>query len=98
MGGKQGISDTLDAGTRDERSLRVRSYMARLRSCQLKLALEILLSDLDVLHGHVRALVAQQFHDSSKADTSTQHLSAIRMTELVRDEASRDSNGPDSMA
>jgi hypothetical protein len=41
LGGKQGIGDTLDAGTRDERSLPVRSYMARLRSRQMKLALKI---------------------------------------------------------
>jgi hypothetical protein len=48
----------------------------------MKLALEILLRDLDILHGHVRALVAQQFHDGSKADTSPQHLSAIGMTAM----------------
>ena len=72
--------------------------MARLRSRQLKLALEILLGDLDVLHGHVRALVTQQFHDGSEADASTQHLSSIGMTELVRDNASRNSDGPDNIA
>jgi hypothetical protein len=98
LSGEQGIKDPLDAGTVDERSLRVRSYMPGLRSCQVKLALEILLGDLDVLHGHVGALVAQQFHDGSEADASTQHLSSIGVTELMRDNASRNSNGSDNIA
>jgi hypothetical protein len=98
LSGEQGINDPLDAGSVGERSLRVRSDMARLRSRQLKLALEILLGDLDVLHGHVGALMAQEFHDSSEADASTQHLGSIGMAELVRDNASRNSDGPDNIA
>ena len=98
LGGKQGISDGLDAGTSNERSLRGRSYVARLRSRQLKLALEILLGDFDVLHGHVGALMTQEFHHSSEADASPQHLSSIGMPELVRDDASRNSDGPDNLA
>jgi hypothetical protein len=64
----------------------------------LELALEILLGDLDVLHGHVGALMTQEFHHSSEADASAQHLSSIGMTELVRDNAILDSDGPDNIA
>jgi len=35
---------------------------------QVELALEILLSDFEILHGHVRALVTEKFHDAGKAD------------------------------
>ena len=38
------------------------------RPRQLVLALEILLGDFEILQGHVRALVTEQFHDGSKAD------------------------------
>jgi hypothetical protein len=39
--------------------------------CQVELALEILLGDLEILQGHVRALVTEEFYNSGKANAST---------------------------
>src|SRR5271157_4413693 len=67
--------------------------MARLQTSQLKLALKILLGDFEVLQSHVRALVAEQFHDGDKADTRAQHLRSIGVSKLVRDNAGSNSSG-----
>jgi len=42
--------------------------------------------------------MTQEFHHGSEADASTQHFSSIGVTELVRDNASRNSDGPDNVA
>src|SRR4051794_11104104 len=97
-GCKQRISNAINAVTSHRRSLRVRRDVARLGSRKLKLALEVLLCDLDVLHGHVRALVTQQFHDGSEADARPQHLSSIRVAKLVRDNATPDPDCADDIA
>jgi hypothetical protein len=60
---------------------------------QVKLALEILLGDLKILQGHVRALVAEKFDDRGKADAGAQHLSSICVSKLVRDDADGNADG-----
>ena len=49
---------------------------------QVELALEILLGDLEILQGHVRALMTEEFHNSGKTDTRPQHLRAIGMPSM----------------
>jgi hypothetical protein len=39
-----------------------------MRAGQVEFALEILLGDFEIPQGHVRALVAEEFHDAGKAD------------------------------
>ena len=60
---------------------------------QVELALEILLGDLEILQGHVRALVTEEFHDGGKADAGAQHLSSVGVSKLVRDNAGGNSDG-----
>jgi hypothetical protein len=36
---------------------------------QVELALEILLGNLEILQGHVRALMTEEFHHRGKTDT-----------------------------
>jgi len=36
---------------------------------EVELALEILLGDLEILQGHVRAGMTEELHDGSKVDT-----------------------------
>ena len=60
--------------------------MSGVRAGQVELALEILLGNFEILHGHVRALVTEEFHNSSKADASAQHLSPVGVSKLVRDD------------
>jgi hypothetical protein len=50
----------------------------------VELALKILLGDLEILQGHVRALVAEEFYKGGRADTSAQHLSPGCVSKLVR--------------
>ena len=60
---------------------------------QVELALEILLGDLQILQGHVRALMAEEFHDCGKAHPSAQHLRSICVSKLVRDDADGNADG-----
>ena len=59
---------------------------------QEELSLEILLGDFKILHGHVWALVTEQFHDAGKADACPEHLRSIGVTKLVRDDAGGNSD------
>ena len=54
---------------------------------QVEFALEILLSDLKILQGHVGTFVTKEFDDRGKANASAQHLRSICMSKLVRDDA-----------
>ena len=60
--------------------------------CQVKLALEILLGDLKILQGHVRALVTEEFYDRGKANASAQHLSSVCVSKLMRHDANGNSD------
>lgn len=60
--------------------------MSGMNPGQVELALETLLGDFEILHGHVRAPVTEQFHDAGKADARPQHLRSIGVSKLVRDE------------
>lgn len=50
---------------------------------QVILALEVVLSDLDVAHGHSNVAVAEDFLQGGKADSGTEHDGGISMPELV---------------
>ena len=62
-----------------------------------ELALEILLGDLEILQGHVRALVTEQFYNSGKANASAQHLSPVCVSKLVWDDAGGNSDRRDDL-
>jgi len=51
---------------------------------RVELALQILLSDLHVAHGHANIVVAQQSHESGKADTKAEHLRSEAVPQAVR--------------
>jgi hypothetical protein len=51
--------------------------VAGMRAGQLELALEILLSNLEVLQSHVWALVTEEFDHGSEADAGAQHLRSV---------------------
>src|SRR5437016_5617430 len=59
---------------------------------QVELALEILLSNLEILQGHVRALMTEEFHHRGKTDTRPQHLRSIGVSKLVRNDAGGNSD------
>ena len=40
----------------------------------MELALQILLGDLEIAHGHGDVIVTQQLHESRKTDPETEHL------------------------
>ena len=63
----------------------------------MELALEILLGDLEILQGHVRALVTEEFYHGSKADTPAQHFSPVGVSKLVRDDAGGNSDRRDDL-
>ena len=58
----------------------------------MELALEILLGDLEILQGHVRALMTEEFYNSGKANASAQHLRPVCVSKLVRHDADEDSD------
>ena len=62
---------------------------------QVERALEILLGNLEVLQGHVRALMTEEFHHRGKTDTRPQHLRSIGVTKLVRNDAGGNSDRRD---
>ena len=84
---------------------RWRSRRDRLRWCQMsgvnsgqvELALEILLGDLEILQGHVRALMTEEFHHRGKTDTRPQHLRCIGVSKLVRNDAGGNSDRRDNL-
>jgi hypothetical protein len=53
---------------------------------------EIRLGDFEIMQGHMRALVTEEFHDGSKADAGPQQFSGIGVAKLVRDNASGNSS------
>ena len=52
--------------------------------CQVILALEVLLGNLDVAHGHSNVTVAENLLQGGKADAGTEHYSGKSMSQLVR--------------
>ena len=51
---------------------------------QVIFALEIVLSDLDVAHGHSNVAVAEDLLQGGETDAGTQHHCGIGMSELVK--------------
>ncbi len=54
--------------------------MGRLLSRLAKLALQILLGDLHIPQGHADIFVAEQFHQSGKADAEADHFRSKAMS------------------
>ena len=59
---------------------------------KVELALEILLGDLEILQGHMGALVTEELYNRRKADARAQHLSPVCVSKLVRDDAGRNAD------
>ena len=76
-----------------ERRTRGRHQMPGVRPCQLKLALQIHLSDFHVEHSHSWGGVSKQFHNGGQADAGAEHFGGVRMAELMGDDAGADSDG-----
>jgi hypothetical protein len=51
--------------------------MAGLRSGQVELTLQVVVSDLDVAHGHVSLHVTQEGHQCRQTDASANQLGGI---------------------
>ena len=51
----------------------------------VELTLEILLSDLEILQRHVRALVTEKFYNCRKADACAQHFSSVGMSTMLHE-------------
>ena len=52
----------------------------------MKLTLQVVASDLDVLHRHLGLDVAEKRHHRRQADTSANHLTGICVSELMRND------------
>ena len=50
---------------------------------EVKLALEVLLSDLDIAQSHGDSFVSEQLHQCGKADAETEHFRCVGVPELV---------------
>ena len=72
-GGKTGGAGGF--GNRKRRH-RVRCVLA----CLVELALQVLLGDLEIAHGHGDVIVTEQLHESRKTDPETEHLSGEGVT------------------
>src|SRR5437763_16517815 len=59
------------------------------QACCMKLALQMVLTDLDVAQGHGQALVTEQQLHSGKTDTSAQHPSCKGMSKLMGQDRTR---------
>ena len=86
-GGDQGLADAGEIGAEggagnreDGQGMRVGGMLA---GC-VELALQVLLGDLDVAHGHADIVVSQQLHESGKADTEAEHLRSESVAQAVR--------------
>ena len=72
--------------------------MARMGECLVVFPLQVGLSDLQVLEGHLRADVAEQSHERGKADAGAEHFCGIGVAILMRDEVASDSDSSDGIA
>ena len=66
--------------------------MSGMGESEVELTLEILLGDLKILQGHVRALVTEELYDGSKVHAGSQHFSPVCVSKLVRDDAGGNSD------
>ena len=48
--------------------------VGRVLACAMELALQILLGDLEIAHGHGDVIVTQQLHEGRKTDPETEHF------------------------
>src|ERR1700687_1976983 len=58
----------------------------------MELTLQIWQGDFHIMHGHVRRVVAEQFHDGRKAYARTEHLGGIGVPEVMRDSTCEQAN------
>ena len=74
-GGRQCLLDGGKAGGAGVLGERKRGQaVGRVLACAMELALQILLGDLEIAHGHGDVIVTQQLHKSRKTDPETEHL------------------------
>ena len=84
---QDGIGNAIQACTRRHRwRFRLWHQMTRMRAGQVKLTLEIVAGDLDVLHGHLGLDVAEERHQGRQADASAHHPSGLCVPELMRND------------
>jgi hypothetical protein len=60
---------------------------------EVKLALQVLLSDFEIEQGHVDIFVSQQLHEGRQADAQAQHFCGEGMSKAMRDHTLR-ASGP----
>ena len=56
--------------------------LGRVLAGQVKLALEVLLSDLQIAQGHADVVVSQQLHEGGQADTQAEHFRGVGMAAI----------------
>src|SRR6266566_7231292 len=59
----------------------------------MKLALQVSQGDVEIPDGHVRRLMAKQFHEDRKANAGAKHLRGVSVSELMRNDARGDAHG-----
>ena len=64
--------------------------MARIGASEVKFSLQVSLGNLGIKQGHFRSGVAEQFHESGKAHTRSQHLSGKSVAKLMWDDGCGD--------
>ena len=72
---------------RGDRSFRLRRKVPGLGSGQMKLALQIVSSNVDVAHRHLGINVPEQLHERRQAHPGTYHFTGICVPKLVRNDA-----------
>jgi hypothetical protein len=56
----------------------------------MELALQVRAGDFQIAHGHLGIDVSEQLHHGGETDSSTEHLCAVGVPQLVRDKARGD--------
>lgn len=72
--------------------------MAGMRAGQVELALQVGERDIEIDHGHLGGVMAEQFHQDRNINAATEHLAGIGVTELVRNNGARDAGSRSHLA
>ena len=63
------------------------------RAGQMELTLQVVAGDQDVLHRHLRLDMAEERHQRRQAYARANHLTGIRVSKLVRNDAGGNTDG-----